>query len=115
MVTINESTLLKIEDFKNPTPKAAESTKNTSTADSPNSTYQRPERTTKRKKRILTPLSTEQNASENSEATNSYAEPKPAPSKTTAPKPQNENSLNLSWSTIAMFVAGLYLLYKLLN
>ncbi|MFK7771313.1 MAG: hypothetical protein AB8F94_04205 [Saprospiraceae bacterium] len=106
---------VKIEE---PTP-AAEKSVNTPSekpapSDTTNTTYQRPERTTERKKRT-TPLSTEQSAAKNFEAPSSHPEPKPISSKTTPPKPKNENGLNLSWSTIAMFIAGLYLLYKLLN
>ncbi|MFK8005251.1 MAG: hypothetical protein AB8H03_02730 [Saprospiraceae bacterium] len=104
---------------ENPAPKTEkkveESNKKSDAPDTPNTTYQRPERTTARKKRTTTPLSTEQSTSENFEPPSSHAEPKPTPSKTTPPKLKNENGLNLSWSTIAMFIAGLYLLYKLLN
>ena len=103
---------------ENPTPKTEKeeekSKEKPAASDSSNTTYQRPERTTERKKRT-TPLSTEQDSQKNLEIPNSHAEPKPTSSKTTSPKPQNENGLNLSWTTIGMFVAGMYLLYKLLN
>ena len=81
-------------------------------SDSSNMTYQRPERTTERKKRT-TPQPTEPSTSKNFEPPSSHSEPKPISSKTTPPK--NKNGLNISWSTIAMFITGLYLLYKLLN
>ncbi len=101
-----------------PTPEtekeAEKPSKNPTASDTSNTTYQRPERTIERKKRTP-PQSAEQSSPNNFEQPSSHAEPKPISSKTTPPKPKNENGLNLSWSTIAMFIAGLYLLYKLLN
>ena len=101
-----------------PTPKTEKeeekSTEKPTASDSSQTTYQRPERTTERKKRT-TPQPTEQNSSNNFEPPSSHSTPTPTKSKTTPPKPKDKNGLNLSWSTIAMFIAGLYLLYKLLN
>jgi len=95
------------KEVKKPSEKPARS--NTS-----NTTYQRPERTTERKKRT-TPPPTEHNSSNNFEPPNSQAAPKPTSPKTTLPNLKNITGLNISWATIGMFVAGLYLLYKLLN
>lgn len=99
-----------------PTPenKTEHSGEKPATSNSSSTTYQRPERTTKRKKRTPSqPI--EQSASNNLEPPSSHDEPKPNPSKTTPQKSKNENGLNLSWATIGMFAAGVYLLYKLLN
>ena len=101
-----------------PAPKTEKETEKSSekpaTSGTSNTTYQRPERTTERKKRA-TPQPTEQSSSNNSEPPSSHSTPKTTSPKTTPPKPKNKNGLNLPWTTIAMFVVGLYLLYKLLN
>lgn len=94
-----------------PSPKEEE---NPTASQSSNTTYQRPERTTERKRRT-NPETNEENNSENFEAPS--LQPKTPPSKSNAitAKPQSKNGLNLPWYTIGMFVIGLFLLYKLLN
>lgn len=97
---------------KNPTQKIE---KKAESSNASNTSYQRPERTTERKKRNFPPPPMEKNTPQTNETPSLSAKSKPTSSKTNPPKPKNGNDLNLSWSTIAMFVAGVYLLYKLLN
>ena len=42
-------------------------------------------------------------------------EEKSSSSNTAPSKPKNENAFNLSWTSISLIVAGLYLVYKLIN
>lgn len=96
-----------------PTPPSKEE-ENSIDSQSSDSTYQRPERTTERKRRTTPPIK-EESISNNAEAPSSQPKTRPSRSNATPPKSRNKNGLNLPWYTIAMFVVGLYLLYKLLN
>lgn len=98
-----------------PAPSEEEITPPESTTESiENTSYQRPERTTERKKR--TPISPpEKEPVKVEETTTEFTNKPPEKRKTRTPKPKNENGLNLPWYTIPMFLAALYLLFKLLN
>ena len=90
--------------------KPAPPSKEDSSTQSSNETYQPPERTTE--PRQETPLQpSQENVSKNFETP---PQPKTQPVKRRN-TPRKPNGLNLPWYTVLMFLGGLYLLYKLLN
>jgi hypothetical protein len=95
-------------------PTAPKEAEKPTAAQSSETTYQRPERTTERKRKIPPPIQKE-SIPKSFEAP--FSQPKTPPSKsdTTTTKPKKENGFKLPWYTIAMFVVGVYLLYKLLS